>query len=177
MKTVMKKTSIYMAILLAVLVPSLSFAQNAAVFGTKDEVKAGETATTPAEIKDSPLSAKKLYVETQLKNLLSQLGTISTRTQAAIDRLSDKNIDTTAAQAQLDKAGVALTNAKISIDAFSAIQVIDTTDKAKTAALTASLKEAVKKAEDNLKISRDALIQSLSLLKVSINASISSDTE
>jgi hypothetical protein len=177
------KTFVFILMALIVTFPVALHAQSVgvkraatvSVQAKQSEVKADIKAETPADkIKNEPLSVRKQRVETQLRDILAQLILIHTRTQLAVDRLTEKDMDTLRAQEQLTLANTYLTEAKLNIDAFSKIAVIDDkTDKV----LTATLRDAVKKSEDSLKATRDALIQSLAHLKATLIISTSTSTE
>ncbi len=164
----MKKHYIFIAIALLLIAPTLTFAQVKPVTAPTTEV----IPTVPENLKNETLAVKKAYVEDQLRNLLAQLNTIYTRTKITTDLLGERNIKTQTAQAELDKASVALTDARLTIDSFSVVQLPPETDRSKVIATSASMKELVKGAEDNLKVARTSLIASLGFLKTSIIASM-----
>jgi hypothetical protein len=162
----------YAFILIALLVTS-PVAANAQGIGVKQAATVStqtKQSEVKAEVKTDPLSVRKQRVELQLRDILAQLTLIHARTQLAVDRLTEKDIDTLRAQEELTAASISLSEAKLNIDAFSKIIVVD--DKADKA-LTTILKEAVKKSEDSLKATRDALIQSLAHLKATLIISTS----
>jgi hypothetical protein len=172
------KTILSLIVTALLLVPGVSFAQvkpavkvntQTAVTVTKPVV--AEEKKSPETVKTEALSVRKAYVEGQLGVLLTQLTTIYTRTQIAVDRLEDKNIDTKASQADLVKANTALNSARTKIDVFSQIEVSDT-DKTKEAQVSATLKQAVQEIESDLQSARQSLITSLANLKAAVAVSI-----
>lgn len=160
-----KYTFILIAIGLLAL-PAFTFAQ------------APKQTTTPAaqaaKVQTEPLTVRKQKVEAQLLSIFEQLSTIHTRTQLAVDRLTQNDIDTVRAQTQLTNANIFLNEAKLNIDAFSKIAVTD--DKAFPAEKTVALKEAVRKSEESLKLVRDSLISSLAHLKATLIISTTTET-
>jgi uncharacterized membrane protein len=166
----MKRNLYSIGALLLILIPGIIFAQ------AKPQGPSVNAAPV-AQLKAEPLSVRKLAIETQLRDIYARLSSVYTRTTVAVERLGENDIDIKKTQEQLLIANTALTNAKLAIDAFAAIQVNDEEkDKVKVAATTASLKDAVMKSEAALKDARVALIQSLSNLKAAIVISVQ-DTE
>jgi hypothetical protein len=164
------KTYAFILIALLVASPAAANAQNIGVKQAATVSPQAKQSEVKAEVKTEPLSVRKQRVELQLRDILAQLTLIHARTQLAVDRLTEKDIDTLRAQEELTAASISLNEAKINIDAFAKITVAD--DKADKA-LTNVLREAVKKSEDSLKATRDALIQSLAHLKATLIISTS----
>ena len=113
---------------------------------------------------NAPLSARKQFVDTNLRDLLSRLSAIHTRVQIASARLGTNGIDTASANLALSTAQTALTTAKTHLDTFTATPV----DEKPATVLT--LRTQAKLAEDNLKIARTSIIQSLDTLKITLQA-------
>ena len=171
----MKKFIQYSFILGLLVALPLSFASAQATVATttpdKPVVKEADPVDTLA-LKNQPLSVRKAKVETDLKALISQLGVFYTRTQTAVDRLAEKDIDVSAAQDELDLANTSLSDAKTNINLFSKVVILETKqDKA-----ASELKNYAKKTEDALRVARLHLINALTLLKDAINNSVASDT-
>jgi hypothetical protein len=162
MKTMKKYTFIF--IILAALAPSVSFAQ--VTPAAKPETP-NQTALA-VDAKAEALSVRRQKVDAQLRGILTQFTTIYTRISIAIDRLAENDINIDKARLELNKANLALAEAKLNIDAFGKIPVTDEADKAK--GTSALLKESVKKSEDSLKVVRDTLIQTLVDLKLTLTA-------
>jgi hypothetical protein len=149
--------------LLLILLPGIIFAQ-----ASKPQVP---PAAVPVKVE--PLSVRKQSIETQLRDISTRLTTIYSRTNIAVARLTEKDVDIKKAQAQLAIANTALISAKLNLDTFAAIPVNDEEkDKVKVSTTTAALKESVLKSETSLKEARDALIATLVSLKAAINISI-----
>lgn len=130
------------------------------------------TFSIPEKLRLEPLSVKKVYVEGQLKNVLAQLTAIHTRTQLAVDRLTEKKVATFEAQNDLDRAALALNDARLTIDAIIATEAPKEVDRPKVLSVTASLKEQVKKTEESLQIARLAMMESLVTLKSALVQSL-----
>jgi len=110
------------------------------------------------------LTVRKQFVDTNLRDLLTRLNTVYTRVQVASARLETNGIDTTSADLALITAQTALTTAKTHLDMFTAIPVDE------KPATVVSLRAQAKSAEDNLKIARASIIESLATLKITIQA-------
>lgn len=110
------------------------------------------------------LAGRKQFVETSLRDLYTKLSTLHTRVQIATTRLGNNGIDIARANTSLATAQVALFNAKISLDTFTAVVV----DEKPATVLT--LRTQAKNAEDNLKVARTAIIESLSTLQLTLLA-------
>ncbi len=140
----------------------VSFAQTP----TKPLLQKTDVATRVDTEPGQNLGARKTAIETDLRDILSRLSSIYTRTQIAVGRLTDSpKIDTVKAQAELVVAGNALAAAKLSIDAFSNVDVSN--EKNNGLAIVA-LKEQAKKSEDSLRIARTGLINALAELKLAL---------
>ena len=112
---------------------------------------------------EQPLTVRKAAAEKNLRAIHAQFAVFATRTQAAIDRLTVKNIDTTKAQAALTLSTDSLALAKTNLDLFTALMVTDDKDQD-----TTELKASLKTIEENLKSARTHLIESLTELKAAI---------
>ncbi len=126
------------------------------------------TATTTTSSAPETVATRKAHAETSLRALQAQFGLFITRTQATIDRLTLKGVDTTKAQASLTASKTSLDSATANLDLFAKIEVTDETSEADTS----DLKVALKKIEDALKETRAHLIQSLTELKTSVSLTI-----
>jgi|GEM_PF-3395892 len=113
---------------------------------------------------NAPLSVRKQFVETNLRDLLSRLSDVHTRVQVASARLKTNSIDTISADLALTTAQTALTTAKTHLDTFTATPVDE-----KPATVT-TLRTQAKLAEDNLKIAHASIIKSLETLKITLQA-------
>ncbi|MBY0328887.1 hypothetical protein K2Q02_02230 [Patescibacteria group bacterium] len=110
----------------------------------------------------APLSVRKQLVDTNLRDLLVRLDTILTRVEVASARLQNNGINTTPADSALITAKTALVTAKTQLDIFSAT-VVD-----EKPATVITLRSHAKSAEDNLKLARTSIIESLATLKITL---------
>lgn len=171
-----------LAIIALALPYSLTHAEKPAVVGSdlSASVKpAKPVATNPpakpaVETPVAPLTLteKKAKAETDLRAIHAQFSLFVTRTQAAIDRLASKDIDTAKAQTELTAAKASLDAAKANLDLFALIIITDETPDLKSQPDTSEIKTTLKKIQDNLKSARTHLIESLITLKATITISI-----
>lgn len=110
----------------------------------------------------APLSTRKAYVETNLRDLLAQLTDFHARVRTASTRLDQNGINVDAATARLDLAQTALMTAKINLDLFA---LTPATNKPST---IATLRTQAKASEDALKNARTNLIESIAALKITL---------
>jgi len=122
--------------------------------------------TTPPALFDTqanaPLSTRKQYVETNLRDLLTRLSDVHARVQIATTRLGTNGIDTTTATIALTVAQTALTSANSHLALFTATPVDD------RASTVTTLRTQAKAAEDSLKSARTNIIESIASLKLTL---------
>lgn len=117
---------------------------------------------------DQSLQARKDIAEKDFKSVALQLSVFVTRTQAALDRISTKSIDTGATQDELSLANDSLIEAKANLSVFSKVVVpADSGEKTDKASL--ELKASAKKTEDSLKEAKTHIINAISILKDALN--------
>ncbi len=128
-------------------------------------------ATEATPVAPETISEKKVAAEKNLKAIQAQFSLFATRTQAAIDRLTLKKVDTTKAQAELALTNTSLGLTKTNLDLLAKVTVTDDmTD-------TTELKAALKTVEDNLKDARTHLINSLTELKAAVATTIDAQVQ
>lgn len=159
----MKKTLIFGLIVAIGLSTGIAQAQTATTSLTANAAGAVSTPTIEAPL---TLTQRKTKAETDLRALETQFRLFTTRTQLTIDRLTSKEVDTVAAQAELTAAITSLNTAKTNLDLFAAIIVTD--DMREDAVEKTGLKASLIKIQDNLKEARTHLIQSLTILKTTV---------
>jgi hypothetical protein len=139
---------------------------------------AGATTTSVAEAASTPvqppveqpltLTAKKLKAETDLKSIHAQFSLFVIRTQATIDRLGTKGVDTNAAQTALTATTTALLEAKTKLDFLSTIVITD--DMTDEAVSKTDLKPTLLSIQESLASARTHLIESLTILRSAVSA-------
>jgi len=142
---------------------TVSYAQVPAAGGAQPKNPVVAPAPTLFDVNaNAPLSARKQFVDTNLRDLLTRLNGVYTRVQVASARLGTNGIDTTSAALSLTTAQTALTTAKTHLDIFTATPV----DNNPTTVTT--LRAHAKSAEDSLNTARTSIIDSLAALKITL---------
>ncbi|HEY0980371.1 MAG TPA: hypothetical protein VGE18_03110 [Candidatus Paceibacterota bacterium] len=113
---------------------------------------------------NAPLSARKVYVETNLRDLLTQLSDIRFRVQTASNRLAQNGINVNASNTSLNLAHAALLTAQTNLDIFAQTPIDE------SPATVATLRARAKAAEDSLKTARASLIESIATLKLTLSS-------
>lgn len=145
--------------------------------------KADLTASATPNLKDAPLDITKLKaepvatrkqkIEADLRATILKLKLVIDRTQTLIDLLNKNGKDTTDASASLLTARTALDDATTAVDQFAGVV---TSDLSSTSGIkpeekivlkkeVAPLKDPLKKAQESLKSSKSAVIESIAELK------------
>lgn len=171
MYTNMKKTLSLALILALSLTYTVGAAETAGTVAGASTVSVAEAAPTPAPVVDTPLTltAKKLKAETDLRAIYAQFNLFTLRTQATIDRLSTKGIDTTTAQTALTTSTGELAKAKTALDLFTTIAITD--DMTEDQVLATGLKMTLAQIQASLTIARTHLIESLTALRSAVSIS------
>lgn len=113
---------------------------------------------------NAPLSVRKAFVETNLRDLLAQLSDIHARVQTASNRLAQNGIAVNTSNASLTMAHAALLTAKTNLDIFAQTPLTE------SPATVATLRAQAKAAEESLKTARASLIESIATLKLTLNS-------
>jgi Na+/phosphate symporter len=130
------------------------------ILGSPVMVKA-EVVSTEDVVVQPTLAERKQKAGADLRLVISKMNLYVVRTQTAVDRLSEKDIDLSDIESNLTATSKLLIDAKVNLEKFSKIQISETNpDKSEI-----ELKSALKKVEDNLKDARAHLLQSLADLK------------
>lgn len=114
------------------------------------------------------LAERKQKAGADLRTVISKMNLYVVRTQTAIDRLAEKDIDLSDVETSLTNTSKFLIEAKINLEKFSKIQISDTNPEKSEA----DLKNALKKVENNLKDARINLLQGLADLKAKVSESL-----
>lgn len=132
------------------------------------EVSSSKPTNAPTE----SLTIRKQKMETSLDSIYGAFEGFSVRTQTTIDLLSIKNIDTSVAQADLDAAKASLSLAKLNLDTFKSMEVLQNDASEKNASTVVA---AFTKVKTNLIDTRTHLLDSLTALKRSVADVIGTD--
>lgn len=161
MKKTLSYTTLYIVTALTILVLPV-FAHAAATPTTPQTPVVDVTDITNPALQGKPLTARKNAVQASLQDILTQLTTISNRTQVAVNQLTLNGLDTTKAQTDLLYTNASLTKAKIDIEAFSNVTI---SPKASPSATLDILKNSANTAENSLADTKKHLIDTLADLK------------
>ena len=172
MYTSMKKSLSLALILALTLTYTVGAAETAGIVAGATTPSMTQAAPTPVEAPvEQPLTltAKKLKAETDLRYIHTQFSLFVVRTQATIDRLTTKGVDTTAAQTALTASTAELNKAKTSLDLFAGILIAD--DMTEEQVAKTELKSTLTQIQTSLTTARTHLIESLTALRSAVSTS------
>lgn len=122
-------------------------------------------------LKAQPLPVRRKMVAGELDAIYDRLSVLADKTKAAALLLSKNDIDTSASQTELAMATLLLAQARLTIDSLIAAANDPAHETAATLMIgTATFKDTVIKAEEELRDTRGSIISALALLKTALNA-------